>query len=240
MARKARFNLPGIPQHLIQRGNNREPCFFAESDYQRYLADLSEAADRNACRIHAYALMTNHVHVLVTPMSEHGLSHLMQDLGRKYVRYINQRYRRSGTLWEGRYKSSLIDSEAYLLTCMRYIELNPVRAHMVEHPGDYRFSSYACNAYGRNDRLVTPHPIYAALSADPTGRQEAYRELFGAQMESDLLHAVREALNQELVLGREDFKQKIEHMSARQARPGQPGRPRTRGVEEAQGDYYVL
>lgn len=174
MARKARFNLPGIPQHVIQCGNNREPCFYAEADYDRYLVDLSEAANHNACRIHAYVLMTNHVHVLVTPMCEYGISHLMQDLGRKYVRYINQRYRRSGTLWEGRYKSSLIDSEAYLLACMRYIELNPVRAHMVEHPGEYRWSSYACNAHGRNDRLIVPHPTYGALAADAARRPNAW------------------------------------------------------------------
>ena len=147
MARKPRFNLPGVPQHVIQRGNNREPCFYGDGDYQRYLGDLREAADRNDCRLHAYVLMTNHVHLLVTPMAEHGVTHLMQDLGRKYVRYINHNYQRTGTLWEGRYKSSLIDSEAYLLVCMRYIELNPVRAGMVQHPGEYRWSSYNGNGY---------------------------------------------------------------------------------------------
>ena len=146
MPRKPRFNIVGIPQHVIQRGNNREPCFYSEQDYQRYLKDLSDSAKKHDCRIHAYVLMTNHVHLLVTPMVEHGISNMMQALGRRYVYYINKNYQRSGTLWEGRYKASLIDSERYLLTCMRYIELNPVRAKMVEHPGEYPWSSYQANA----------------------------------------------------------------------------------------------
>lgn len=240
MARKPRFNLPGVPQHVIQRGHNREPCFYGDADYHRYLRDLKDAADHNCCRVHAYVLMTNHVHLLVTPMAEHGTTHLMQDLGRKYVRYINHSYRRTGTLWEGRYKSSLIDSEAYLLTCMRYIELNPVRAGMVEHPGDYRWSSYGSNAHGNPSPLLTPHPLYTELGNDPEQRQHAYRELFRHHMDNDLLHTIRDALNQELVLGREDFKNRIEQMTARQTRPGQSGRPRTIGAEEPMGDYYVF
>ena len=240
MARKPRFSLPGIPQHVIQRGNNREPCFYAEDDYYRYLGDLKEALGHNDCRLHAYVLMTNHVHLLLTPMTEHGISHLMQDTGRKYVRYVNRTYRRSGTLWEGRYKSSLLDSEAYLLTCMRYIELNPLRANMVAHPGEYRWSSYACNAHGQDNALVTPHPVYQQLGADPAARQYTYRELFHAHMEHTTVHAIREALNQELVLGREDFKDRIEQMTKRRTRSGRSGRPRTGGVEETTSDYYVL
>lgn len=240
MARKPRFSLPGIPQHVIQRGNNREPCFYAEDDYYRYLNDLKQALGRNDCRLHAYVLMTNHVHLLLTPMSEHGVSHLMQDVGRKYVRYINHTYRRSGTLWEGRYKASLVDSEAYLLTCMRYIELNPLRANMVAHPGEYRWSSYVCNANGKDNALVTPHPLYKQLGADPVSCQYAYRELFRQHMDHTVIHDIREALNQELVLGREDFKDRIEQMAKRQARPGRSGRPRSDGVEEAMSDYYVL
>ena len=138
MPRKPRFNLVGIPQHVIQRGHNREPCFYAEQDYQQYLDDLKEVAKKYECCIHAYVLMTNHIHMLVTPMVDHGISNMMQALGRRYVYYINKSYHRSGTLWEGRYKSSLIDSDKYLLVCMRYIELNPVRAAMVEHPGEYQ------------------------------------------------------------------------------------------------------
>ena len=138
MPRKPRFKLIGIPQHVIQRGNNREPCFYAEEDYRRYLDDLQECASKFDSRIHAYVLMTNHVHLLVTPMTEHGISQMMQALGRRYVYYVNKTYKRTGTLWEGRYKSSLIDSDRYLLTCMRYIELNPIRACMVIHPGEYK------------------------------------------------------------------------------------------------------
>ena len=139
MPRKPRFNLIGIPQHVIQRGNNREPCFYAEQNYRRYLDDLREVAEKYRCRIHAYVLMTNHVHILVTPMVEYGISQMMQALGRRYVYYINMTYKRTGTLWEGRFKASLIDSDAYLLTCMRYIELNPIRANMVSHPGEYQW-----------------------------------------------------------------------------------------------------
>lgn len=240
MARKPRFSLPGVPQHIIQRGNNREPCFYAEDDYHRYLGDLKKALEQNDCRLHAYVLMTNHVHLLLTPMSKHGASHLMQDVGRKYVRYINYAYRRSGTLWEGRYKASLVDSEAYLLTCMRYIELNPLRANMVAHPSEYRWSSYACNAHGKDNALLTPHPLYKQLGTDPVSCQHAYRELFRNHMDHTTIHDIREALNQELVLGREDFKDRIEQMTKRQTRPGRSGRPLSDGVEEAVADYYVL
>jgi len=178
MPRKPRFNLVGIPQHVIQRGNNRDPCFFAEEDYRRYLSDLHESARKMHCRIHAYVLMTNHVHLLVTPMVEFGISQVMQALGRRYVYYVNKTYKRSGTLWEGRYKSSLIDSDRYMLTCMRYIELNPVRAKMVNHPGEYQWSSYQNSAHGIENELIEHHPLYLALDNDPKKRQEAYRELF--------------------------------------------------------------
>ena len=237
MPRKPRFVLPGVPQHVIQRGNNREPCFYSPVDCRRYLELLKEAADRNDCCVHAYVLMTNHVHLLVTPFSPHGISYMMQDVGRKYVRAINQAYRRTGTLWEGRYKASLVDSEAYLLACMRYIELNPVRANMVSYPGEYRWSSYAANAQGQPDALISPHPLDLQLGHDSRQRQAAYRELFRVHLDSDAIHAVRSALNEELVLGREDFKEKIEQMTQRQVRRGKDGRPR---IEEPMGHYYVM
>ncbi len=237
MPRKPRFILPGVPQHIIQRGNNREPCFYSDEDYSRYLSDLGNALDRNLVRLHAYVLMTNHVHLLLTPMTEHAVSHAMQDLGRKYVPYMNATYRRSGTLWEGRYKASLVDSEAYLLTCMRYIEMNPVRANMLTHPGEYRWSSYASNAQGSKNKLIHPHPLYMALGDQENTRQEAYRELFRGHLDNADLHAIREALNQELVLGRDDFKDKIEQMTERQTRRGRDGRPK---IEEASGVYYVI
>jgi len=223
MPRKPRFQLPGVPQHIIQRGNNREPCFYAELDYLRYLDDLGDALQRNQCALHAYVLMTNHVHLLITPQTEYGISHTMQDTGRKYVQHINKTYQRTGTLWEGRFKACLVDSEAYLLACMRYIELNPVRAGMVEHPGEYRWSSYSCNADGNSSTIVHPHAQYLQLGRDASERLSNYRELFRNCLVETQLHQLREALNQELVLGREDFKNKIAQMTQRQVRRGKDG-----------------
>ncbi len=237
MPRKPRFNLPGVPQHVIQRGNNREPCFYTGVDYFRYLNDLRDAATKNCVAIHAYVLMTNHVHLLVTPGEAHGITHMMQDLGRKYVRYINNTYRRTGTLWEGRFKASLVDSEAYLLTCRRYIEMNPVRAAMVVRPGEYRWSSYAKNAQGKNDHLIEFHPLYYSLGITNSQRRHAYRELFRDHLDDTLVHAIRDASNHELVLGRDSFKDKIEQMIKRQTRPGEPGRPR---IKEPATVYYVM
>jgi putative transposase len=237
MARKPRFNIAGVPQHVVQRGNNRQPCFFAEDDYFRYLDDLYEAASRNQVAIHAYVLMTNHVHLLATPGYEYGIAHTMQDLGRKYVRYINQCYRRTGTLWEGRYKASLVDSEAYLLTCMRYIEMNPVRAGMVNHPGAYRWSSYGSNALGKIDKILVKHPLYLSLGDTENDRKMLYRELFRNHLDDTQVNDIRDALGQELVLGRDDFKDRIEQMLKRQTRAGQPGRPR---IAEPASIYYVL
>jgi len=230
MPRKPRFNLPGIPQHLIQRGNNREPCFFTKADYQRYLDDLSESVDRFSCQLHAYVLMTNHVHLLVSSTDTYGISQMMQALGRRYVCYVNRRYNRTGTLWEGRFKAGLIDSENYLLTCMRYIEMNAVRANMVDHPAEYRWSSYAANAQGQQNPIVTPHPLYLALGSSAEKRQKAYRELFRQPMSKQPLHKIRQALNNELVLGCDYFKDRIEAAKNRQARLGQPGRPRSKNT----------
>lgn len=239
MARKPRFSLTGVPQHVIQRGNNREPCFFAAEDYRFYLDSLKEACEKYHCAVHAYVLMTNHVHLLVTPQAEGAVGNMMQSVGRRYVRYINHVYRRSGTLWEGRYKASLVESETYLLVCQRYIELNPIRAAMVSTPVEYQWSSYPHNAFGRPDAYVSPHPEYLRLDADPEHRRHIYRELFRHYMENELLHTIREALNQELVLGSERFKDRIEATLKRCARPGLPGRPRTKGVEEEAADYRV-
>lgn len=236
MPRKPRFNLVGVPQHVIQRGNNREPCYYAEEDYRRYLDDLQESATKCDCRIHAYIIMTNHVHLLVTPMKEHGVSQMMQALGRRYVYYINKTYKRTGTLWEGRYKSSLIDSDRYLFTCMRYIELNPVRANMVNHPGEYKWTSYHANAQAGIDPVIEAHPLYTALGDTIEKRYAAYRELFRYHIDYDTLHDIRESLNHELVLGRSYFKDKIEEITQRQARLGKPGRPR---VEDELSEYLI-
>ena len=160
MPRLPRFNLLDVPQHVIQRGNNRQACFFEPDDYLFYLDCLKTAADAAGCDVHAYVLMTNHVHVLTTPRREHAVPRMMQSVGRRYVQYINKKNRRTGTLWEGRYRASLVEAEPYLLTCYRYIEMNPVRARgMVDTPEQYRWSSYHANALGHGDAWLTPHPL---------------------------------------------------------------------------------
>jgi len=228
MSRKPRFVLPGVPQHIVQRGHNRGACFFNEFHYKYYIDMVRSSAEHNDCAVHAYCLMTNHVHLLVTPFTEFGLSHFMQDIGRKFVRYVNRASERRGTLWEGRYRANLVDSEAYLLTCMRYIELNPVRAGMVQHAGEYPWSSYASNAYGKDSGLIQPHPTFLNLHAEDGARQAIYRELFSNRMDEYILSSIREALNQELVLGRDDFKEYVAKLVQRQVRPGKPGRPAIR------------
>jgi len=226
MARKPRFNLPGIPQHVIQRGNNRELCFFDVEDCRYYLDALQHASKQCGCAVHAYILMTNHVHLLVTQEQSDGLSAMMQSLGRRYVRYINDRYRRTGTLWEGRYKAALVDSERYLLACYRYIELNPVRAGMVASPERHPWTSYRYNALGMPDSLVTEHGNYQALGSSWTERCHAYRKLFSCQVGNDDIDAIRKSLNEELVLGSENFKDRIEAICQRRTRLGKAGRPR--------------
>lgn len=237
MPREPRFNLPGIPQHIIQRGNNREPCFYSERDYLQYLDDLKQSASKYHCRIHAYVLMTDHVHLLVTPMIENGVSQMMQTLGQRYVKYFNQTHKRTGTLWGGRFKSSLIDSDIYLLTCMCYIELNPVRANLVLHPCDYRWSSYQRNAESSDDSIIDSHPIYRTLGETGDERRFVYRELFQRHLDNDVIHQIRDALNHELVLGRSRFKDRIKEIAKQQARLGLSGKSR---VEEVCADYYVF
>ena len=224
MARKPRFSIPGVPQHVIQRGNNRQPCFFAHADFQLYLNYLADAAERESCQVHAYVLMTNHVHLLVTPCDDHSIAHMMQRLGQRYVRTVNRIHKRTGTLWEGRYRASLVESERYLLTCMRYIELNPVRAGMVEDPSGYRWSSYRANAQNERNDVLTPHELYLRISATASSRCEAYRELFRSHIGQMPVDAIRDALNKELVLGSAVFKRKIEIETSRQAGPRLRGR----------------
>jgi len=226
MPRRPRFQLTGVPQHLIQRGNNRQACFFAKNDYLYYLNALQIACDKYGVRVHTYVLMTNHVHILATPDREYALSAMMQSIGRRYVRYINKKYRRTGTLWEGRFKSSLIQSEHYLLTCYRYIELNPVRAGMVEHAGEYRWSGFRANGQGFTDPVLSPHEEYLRLGITQADRQTAYRALFQHQVGTDAMNDIRAALNHELVVGTSRFKDQVEAMTKRPVRMGKPGRPR--------------
>jgi putative transposase len=178
---------------VIQRGINRSAIFTLPGDYHLYRTCLGEACERHHCRIHAYVLMGNHVHLLMTPECEVGISKVMQSVGRRYVRYFNTVRQRTGTLWEGRFRATAIDTERHLLTCYRYIELNPVRAGLVKDPAEYRWSSYGANAYGRSDSLVTPHARYLALAATSTDRRSVYRHLFEQVLDADTLLGVRTA-----------------------------------------------
>ncbi|AZZ94013.1 transposase [Hahella sp. KA22] len=219
MARLPRLYLPGCAHHIIQRGNNREPCFYDEADYKAYLSFLKDAADKYQVDIHAFVLMTNHVHMLATPVNDQGIGRMMQAQGRKYVQYFNYTHSRTGTLWEGRYKSTLVDSETYLLTVYRYIELNPVRAEMVEHASEYPWSSYRHNALGRMIQLIKPHSIYQQLGKTAEERQKHYRLLFRGQIPEQDLSTIREATNKAWVLGNDRFKAEIEAKTGRRARP---------------------
>ena len=236
MSRQPRFVLPDQPQHVIQRGNNRDVIFVADDDYRFYLEKLGVACKRFGCDIHAYVLMTNHVHLLMTPHTEEGIGKVLQSLGRYYVQYFNYRYKRTGTLWEGRYKAALLDSETYLLTCSRYIELNPVRAGMVKDPSAYPWSSYACNALGQASDLITPHGLYLALGETEQTRCNAYRCLFASHIDSRELDEIRDATNKAWVLGSDRFKERIEELTSRQSKPkGRGGDRKSRRFRESSG-----
>jgi putative transposase len=232
MGRKPRVTLPGYPQHIVQRGLDRQTCFFSPADCRLYLELLREAAERYDCQVHAYVLMTNHVLLLVTQQRTSGVSFLMQRTGQRYVRSINRQYRRTCTLWEGRYKAGLIDTEGYLLTCMRYIEHNPVRAQMVSHPADFAWSSYHANCEARQDPLITPHPLYLQLGHDQETRCRTYRDLFVTHLEPETLNESRHSTRQELVISSGPFKRQIERMLNRQTEARPRGRPRMKGNRE--------
>lgn len=225
MPRRARLAIAGIPWHIIQRGNNRSSCFYSEVDYRYYLDTLQKLALRYRCSVHAYVLMTNHVHLLLTPDEADGPALLMKHLGQRYVQYINRYYRRSGTLWEGRFRSCLAQSDEYVLRCYRYIELNPVRADMVRHPRDYRWSSFQTNGDGRADALIAPHAEYLRLAATPEERRKVYRDLFKAHLDADSLAEIRNATNGNYALGSERFRAEIEQALGRRATPARAGRP---------------
>jgi putative transposase len=226
MPRRARVSLPGVPLHLIQRSNNRSVCFYADEDYQFYLQHLAEQADKHGCAIHAWCLMTNHVHLLLTPHRAESVGLLMKGLGQRYVQYINRTYRRSGTLWEGRFRSCLVQDDAYLLSCYRYIEVNPVRAGMVEHPAEYRWSSYRANAQAERHLLCKPHPLYIAHGNSPEARASAYRELFRHELDPGLVDQLRAATNGNYAFGNQRFTEEVELALGRRVTPGKPGRPR--------------
>ncbi len=201
MARRGRLEIAGVPKHVIQRGNDRAPRFFAEADYLAYLHWLAEGCRSYGVGIHAYCLMTNHAHLLLTPAHVGALARVMQYLSRHYVNYVNRVHGRTGTLWEGRFKASLVDSEAYLLTLYRYIDQNPVRARMVSRPEDYRWSSARTHVTGARDDRLTDHEVYWRLASDDVARREGYAALLDGRIEDEALEAIRAAVRTNLALG---------------------------------------
>ncbi len=232
MPRKPRNYLPEVPCHVIQRGNNRQACFYTDDDCRFYLDCLKKASDRYQCDIHAYVLMTNHVHLLITPKTEESISRMMQSIGRRYVQYINTTYNRTGTLWEGRHKASLVDTAQYLLTCYHYIEMNPVRAGIVNQPEDYRRSSARAHIKGEPDLVIQDHPVYLALGQTESQRSKTYQSLFNGEIESDGLKQIRHAINHDMPLGNDRFKEEIEMMLGRRINDRRRGRPKKEKTNE--------
>lgn len=226
MPRIPRLSIPGVPLHVVQRGNNRQAVFFREPDYDAYLDTLFESALRYDVSVHAYVCMTNHVHLLVTPWEGCGVSRMMQRLGATYTAGINAVYRRSGSLWEGRFKSSLVDSERYLLACYRYIELNPVRAGMVRHPAEYGWSSYRHNAMDLSEYPIRPHEQWLALGCNGADRRARYQALVAEGLGDNHLEEFRFATRKGLPAGTARFKTEIEEALARRLGNGRRGRPK--------------
>lgn len=225
MARLPRLTVPGYPHHVIQRGNNHQPIFASVADREFMLELLYDNALRFEVAIHAYVLMGNHFHLLATPAGIDSLPKMMQALGRRYVRFFNSAQARSGTLWEGRYKSTLIQTDRYLLACMAYIDLNPVRAGMVTHPQDYPWSSYAHHTGLRADRLVTSHALYWELGNTPFAREAAYSELVRAGVNVTQQAALTESALRGWALGEPDFLEGLQKKTSRRATKGRAGRP---------------
>jgi putative transposase len=225
MARQTRLTIPVVALHIVQRGNNRAPCFRVESDFLLYLAHLRDLTQKLECAVHAYCLMSNHVHLLLTPGSHGACSDLMKNLGQRYAQYFNSRYGRTGTLWEGRFRSCVAESAHYVLACYRYIELNPVRAGMVSHPSAWLWSSFAVNSGIRTDPLVSPHSEYTALGNDEQARNSNYQNLFAGEFDPSLLAAIRDATSGGYPLATDSFKDNLVQVARRKLQPGRAGRP---------------
>jgi putative transposase len=225
MARLPRLTLPGYPHHIVQRGNNRQAIFAERADYEALLGLLDEYARKFHVAVHSYVLMSNHFHLLATPQTDDGVPQLLQAVGRSYVRQFNKRQQRTGTLWEGRYKSTLIQAERYLLACMVYIDLNPVRAGLVARAADYPWSSYAHYAGSRADKLITPHPLYWELGNTPFAREHAYAELVAAGIGSQQQQALTEATFRGWALGEADYVADLQRRTERRVAKAKAGRP---------------
>lgn len=226
MARLPRLTVAGYPHHIIQRGNNRQSIFADRADYELLLELLDENARKFHVAIHAYVLMSNHFHVLATPETTEGIPQMMQAVGRRYVRVFNQRWQRTGTLWEGRYRSTLIQAERYLLACMVYIDLNPVRAGLVGDPADYPWSSYLHLVGRRSDRLVTPHPLYWAMGNTPFAREAAYAELVRSGISAEQQKALTDSALRGWALGEADYVADLQRRTERRVARAKAGRPR--------------
>lgn len=225
MPRLPRISPAEVAVHIIQRGNNRQACFASDEDHWAFTGWLKEYSVRYRVDVHAWVMMTNHIHLLCTPHDDVGISRMMQSVGRRYVQYFNREYRRSGTLWEGRFKSCLVENETYLLELYRYIEMNPVRAMMADDPGDYQWSSYQVNGLGKASDLCVPHQEYLSLGVDPFERQKNYRELFAHQVEGELLKEIRDNTHKGMAIGSERFKDEIEILTGRRLKSKKRGRP---------------
>lgn len=230
MPRLPRIWIEGVPQHVVQRGVDRNAIFFHEDDYSTYLANLTQYQSEWGVQIHAYCLMTNHIHLLLSGSNAYSIPGFMKAVNQRYVQYINGAYRRSGTLWEGRYKSSLIESERYFLACMRYIELNPLRARMIADVADYFWSSYRSNAVGQRDATVQPHPIYLQLHQEVNERLQLYSLFVAEGVSPEELAMIRETLQSGRPTGSEAFVEQIENMSGRRIIKRPPGRPKRQAL----------
>ncbi|MGH8601354.1 MAG: transposase [Gammaproteobacteria bacterium] len=226
MPRQARILLPGVTLHLLQRSNNRSDCFYAEDDYLYYCEILKDQAKKHGCAIHAWCLMSNHIHLLLTPLNSGSVGLMMKGLNQRYVQYINRYYHRSGTIWEGRFHSCLMNEDDYVLACYRYIELNPVTAGLVAHPSEYRWSSYRGNAHAELSSLISPHPLYQSFGESRTQQSDIYREHFRYQINPNLVDQIRTAINGNYAVGSPRFTSEIESAAGRKVTRGRPGRPR--------------
>jgi putative transposase len=238
MPRCARIILPGTAVHVVHRGNNRAQCFFSDEDRAFYLFHLARTLTRSCCRLHAYCLMDNHVHLLLTPEQANGCALLMKSVAQLYARYFNKSYRRTGYLWEGRFKSCLVQSEHYALGCYRYIEMNPVRAGMVRAASEFPWSSFRVNACGEPSSLITPHLEYEQLGATSAERQAAYRDLFG--MAAIVVDDIRRATNGGFVLGDAAFRKKVAALVGRRVEAGIPGRKTTQRMDDVPAQQLLL
>lgn len=235
MARRLRLFIPGYPLHLVQRGHDRAPCFFTNAERELYLGLLSTYARQVDCRVHAYVLMTNHVHLLLTPGDVHAPSQLMKDVGQRYAQYMNRKYTRVGSLWQGRFHSSLVDTDSYFLACQRYIEANPVRAKIVAAPNQYPWSSYPHNASGVPSPFLVPHPTYMALGDNDQSRRASYQAICAACPDARAVEAIRAAIRCGLPFGSDEFIERLEARSGMRLRNRRPGPPAMREATAAKG-----